>query len=139
MAKAKDINSTALFALVSRVYHLVIGLWCMELLTKVISFPESLDEDAIATFQESVNSAIASDATVVLIDFGKVEFISSPSLMALVVAFKRVRESGKKLLLCSLNEQIKMLLELTGMDEVFEVIESAPEVEQSAELSLVAG
>ena len=111
----------------------------MELLTKVISFPESLDEDAIATFQESVNSAIASDATVVLIDFGKVEFISSPSLMALVVAFKRVRESGKKLLLCSLNEQIKMLLELTGMDEVFEVIESAPEVEQSAELSLVAG
>ncbi len=99
----------------------------MELLSRTIGFPESLDETAIEQFHESVNAAIVSSATVILIDFENVEFMSSPSLMALVVAFKRVRQASKKLLICSVNEQVKMLLELTGMDEIFETFETPVE------------
>ncbi|GAP95988.1 anti-sigma F factor antagonist [Leptolyngbya sp. NIES-2104] len=82
---------------------------------------------AIAQFQEQVEEAVHSDAAVILVDFAKVEFMSSPGLMALVIAFKRSREAGKPMLLQSINERIRMLLELTGMEKVFEIMESPVE------------
>jgi len=99
----------------------------MELLTRTIQFPETLDDTAISQFHEQAEHAIRSDAAVVLVDFADVEFMSSPGLMALVIAFKRSREAGKPMFLQSINEQIRMLLELTGMEEVFEIIESPVE------------
>ncbi|MER3432990.1 MAG: anti-sigma factor antagonist [Leptolyngbya sp. ERB_1_1] len=99
----------------------------MELLTRTLQFPETLDDTAIAQFHEQAEQAIRSAATVVLVDFANVEFMSSPGLMALVIAFKRAREAGKPMLLQSINEQIRMLLELTGMEEVFEIMESPVE------------
>jgi anti-anti-sigma factor len=96
----------------------------MEVLTQTVKFPEALDDESVAGFQAQVDAAIAAPAMVILVDFKQVEFISSPALMTLVVAFKRAREAGKTLLLCSINEQVRMLLELTGMDQVFEVVEA---------------
>ena len=40
------------------------------------------------------------------------------------------REVNVKLLLCSFNDQIKMLFELTGMDRVFEIFPGREELEQ---------
>lgn len=99
----------------------------MELLTRTIQFPETLDDKAIVQFHEQAEGAVNSDAPVVLVDFANVEFMSSPGLMALVIAFKRSREAGKPMLLQSINEQIRMLLELTGMEEIFEIMESPVE------------
>lgn len=103
----------------------------MELLTRTVQFPETLDDMAIAQFHEQAEEAINSDAAVVLVDFARVEFMSSPGLMALVIAFKRAREVGKPMLLQSINERIRMLLELTGMDNVFEIMENSVPVEES--------
>jgi anti-sigma B factor antagonist len=97
----------------------------MELLTRTIQFPETLDEAAIAQFHQQANDAIQSGANVLLMDFSKVEFMSSPGLMALVIAFKQARDAGKTMFLQSINDQIKMLLELTGMDKVFEIMEDS--------------
>ena len=107
----------------------------MELLTRTIQFPATLDDLAVAEFHADVKQAIESESAVVLVDFANVEFMSSPGLMALVIAFKRSREAGKPMLLRSINEQIKMLLELTGMEKVFEIIGTP--VEES-ELLLVS-
>jgi anti-anti-sigma factor len=108
----------------------------MELLSRTIGFPNSLEETAIEQFHQLVSAAIASNSMVILIDFQAVEFMSSPGLMAMVVALKRSREANKKLLLCSVNEQVKMLLELTGMDQVFEILESPAEADQDVLLSV---
>jgi anti-anti-sigma factor len=55
-----------------------------------------------------------------LLDFKNVTFISSSGLIALVVAFRLVRSGGEKVFICSMNEQVKMLFELTGVEQVFE-------------------
>jgi anti-anti-sigma regulatory factor len=48
-----------------------------------------------------------------------------------MVSLKTVKAAGAKLVLCSVNEQISMLLELTSMDKVLEIFESREELEQS--------
>lgn len=52
----------------------------------------------------------------------------SPSQFGEVV--EQVRTAGAELYVCSVNEQIKMLLELTSMDKVFEIYSSAEELEK---------
>ncbi len=104
----------------------------MDFLTKTVKFPASIDDDAIAQFHRQTDLALQSDVDVLLIDFATVESTSSHGLMALVMAYKRVRETNKRLFLCSVSEQVRMLLELTGMDEVFEGLPESEEIDSPA-------
>jgi anti-anti-sigma factor len=56
--------------------------------------------------------------------------MDSSGLGALVLSLKTVRSAGGKLFICSINEQIKMLFELTDMDRVFEIFNNREELEQ---------
>lgn len=104
----------------------------MDFLTKTVKFPTSIDDDAIAQFHHQTDLALQSDVDVLLIDFATVESTSSHGLMALVTAYKRVREANKRLFLRSVSEQVRMLLELTGMDEVFEVLTESEDINSPA-------
>ena len=104
----------------------------MDFLTKTVKFPASIDDDAIAQFHHQTSLALQAGVDVVLIDFSTVESTSSHGLMALVTSYKRVREANKRLFLCSVSEQVRMLLELTGMDEVFEVLPKSKEIDMPA-------
>lgn len=59
-----------------------------------------------------------------LVDFKDVTFMDSSGLGALVLAFKTLRAADTKLVLCSINEQVRILFELTNMDKVFEIFPS---------------
>lgn len=90
-----------------------------------------LDSTKTAQFREEVNVLVQSGADVILIDLKDVTFIDSSGLGALVAALKTVRSAGGKLLICSINEQVRMLFELTSMDRVFDVLSSREEFEQT--------
>jgi anti-anti-sigma factor len=68
----------------------------------------------------------------VLVDCRDVELMDSSGLGALVMALKTLRAAGGRLSLCSMNEQLTMVLALTGMDEVFEVFANQDEFNRAA-------
>jgi anti-anti-sigma factor len=74
---------------------------------------------------------VESNVDIVLIDFRDVTFMDSSGLGALVLALKTVRAAGGKLFICSVNEQIKMLFELTSMDRVFEIFQTREEFDST--------
>lgn len=74
-----------------------------------------------AELRRSVNDAIAAGARNILIDCQDVTFMDSSGLGALVMMLKNVREVEGKLALCCIIDQIQMVLELTSMDNVFQV------------------
>jgi anti-sigma B factor antagonist len=106
----------------------------MDFSTRTIKFSESLDDCSIAGFHQEIDEAIQSEADVLLVDFSEVEFMSSTGLMALVMAFKRVKLEKKNLFLSRANEQVKMLLELTGMDGIFEIVKDLDEESEARSL-----
>lgn len=71
--------------------------------------------------RDRIGSALAEKPRDILIDCHDVEFMDSSGFGALVSALKRVREHGKQLFLCSLNSQLRVVLELTGTDRVFTI------------------
>ena len=62
-----------------------------------------------------------------LVDFTKTGYIDSSGLGVLVSLSKRVRESGGELRLAGLNDDLKTLFELTKLDTLFAVSDTAEE------------
>jgi anti-anti-sigma factor len=77
-----------------------------------------LDGMSAERLRLEINDAVTSGANIILLDLQDVPFINSSGLGALVAATKMVRTSGSKIFVCSLKEQVKMLFELTRIDEV---------------------
>lgn len=83
-----------------------------------------LDSTQASTFRQNVSDRVRDGAKHILIDFQDVTFMDSSGLGALVLALKTARSSKVKMSICAINDQVKMLFELTSMDRVFELHES---------------
>jgi anti-anti-sigma factor len=88
---------------------------------KVITLNGTLNAITSDEFQQHITQVLESDVKIVLVDCQNVTFIDSSGLGALVLAFKKLKEVGTKMVLCSINEQVRILFELTSMDKVFEI------------------
>ncbi|NEQ36537.1 MAG: STAS domain-containing protein [Okeania sp. SIO3I5] len=89
-----------------------------------------LDGTKATAFRQEISEQVDAGADIVLIDFKAVSFMDSSGLGALVLALKTVRAAGCQLVVCSINEQIKILFELTSMDRVFEIFPNKEEFEK---------
>lgn len=93
--------------------------------------PEGILDGTKATgFQQQINQSIDSGVHTILIDFSNVTFMDSSGLGALVKAFKSLKAAEVDFFLCSINEQIKMLFELTSMDKYFNILDDRQEFER---------
>jgi anti-sigma F factor antagonist len=91
-----------------------------------------LDATQTDQLRSDIDDALQSGASTVLIDFENVSFMDSSGLGALVGAFKALRAHGGKLCICSINEQIRILFELTSMDRVFDIFQNQEEFKRLA-------
>lgn len=94
---------------------------------KVIQPAGILDSAKGSEFRQEIGEIVENGTNIVLIDFQDVTFMDSSGLGALVLALKTVRAAGGKLFICSINEQIRMLFELTSMDRVFQIFPNRDE------------
>lgn len=65
-----------------------------------------------------------------LVDMENVEFMDSAGLMVLIKAFRLAQSSGKKFGICSVAPSVRMMFELTQLDNVFEIFESPASFEE---------
>ena len=89
-----------------------------------------LDSTKTANFHRKIEQSIESGVDTILIDFTDVTFMDSSGLGALVKALKTLQADNVQLFLCSINEQIKMLFELTSMDKFFTILSDREEFNQ---------
>ncbi|NET35103.1 MAG: STAS domain-containing protein [Cyanothece sp. SIO1E1] len=88
---------------------------------KSIELSGILDGPQAKPFHQMIDDALRAGADIILVDLKDVKFVDSSGLGALVTGLKAARAANKKMYFCSINDQIRMLFELTSMDQVFEV------------------
>ncbi|AFY43292.1 STAS domain-containing protein [Nostoc sp. PCC 7107] len=72
-------------------------------------------------FERDLTAALTpNDVSILLVDLAAVESLDSAGLMALVSALKLAQNLGRSLKLCSVSPALKIIFELTQLDEVFE-------------------
>lgn len=63
-------------------------------------------------------------ASHVVVNLAAVGFIDSSGLAALVKGLKRCRENGGELVLCELQQAVRIIIELTRLDKAFHIFDS---------------
>lgn len=84
-----------------------------------------LSADNAGQFSQELQAAVeTSKRSPLLVNMENVEFIDSAGLMALIDAFRFAKDLDCKLGICSVAAPVKMVFELTQLDNVFNIFES---------------
>lgn len=83
--------------------------------------------------RNQVDEVVGAGTKEILIDLRNVTFMDSSGLAGLVIALKTIRAAGGRLCVCSLNDQVRLLFELTNMTSVFEIFADQESCIDSAE------
>lgn len=94
---------------------------------QVMPYGELLNLSSAAQFYKEIQRIFEAGVSAILIDLKNVTLINSSDLMALIEAFRAVQSAGGKMFLCSMNEQTRILFELTGLDQVFDTFANLDE------------
>ncbi|MFK8185364.1 MAG: STAS domain-containing protein [Phormidesmis sp.] len=103
----------------------------MDTTVQVLSPSGILDSTQATVISAQVDEALESGAKTLLVDLKETTFVDSSGLGTLVAVLKKTREAGCIMTVCSINPQVKMLFELTSMDQVFQIFENREAFEAS--------
>lgn len=80
-----------------------------------------IDSTNASELGEALNAAIDAGRTQVVLDLSNVEYMSSAGLRELVTALKKVKRGTGDLRLASPSPRVMEVLELAGLDSIFEI------------------
>lgn len=90
----------------------------------------TLNASNAVDFQRQIITAVAQEKqSVFVVDMEQVESLDSAGLMALVSGLRLAQALDQRFSLCCVCGSIRMVLELTQLDQVFEVFESVAALE----------
>ena len=87
---------------------------------------EVLDTTTVKEFKRQLAENAAPGRRLVL-DLGRVQFVDSSGLGAILSASRRLAETGGDLKICGLTPAVRVLFELVRMHRVFDVLNSREE------------
>ena len=94
---------------------------------RVIAVEGDADMSAAVRFNESFMRAARIGARKVVADLTFVDYVDSSMLNALVVGHRWMMRDGGSFVLVSRDSGLRRILELTGLEEIFEVFETRAE------------
>ena len=81
----------------------------------------SIDLEGGKTLSEQMARVVPQAHQLWVIDLAEVNFMDSSGLVPLVKGLKAARQSGCRLVLCNVQAPVRLILELTQLDSVFEI------------------
>lgn len=82
---------------------------------------------------EKIASVLPQSDRIWVIDLQLVDFMDSSGLVSLVKGLKEARQFRCRLVLCNLTPPVRLVLELTHLDSVFEIVDTYEDVLSSIE------
>ncbi len=82
-------------------------------------------------FNLEINDSLSAGVKNILVDFKEVSFMDSSGLGLLIVALKTVRAASGRLALCSVSSEVRIVFELTDVEQFFEIFSDRDSFERS--------
>jgi len=92
--------------------------------TVVVSVTGRLDAVTSPDFEKELTGLIAQGETLFVLDFGKLDYISSAGLRSVLATTKRLKEKQGKLFLATLKDVVKEVFEISGFSAIIPIYES---------------
>ena len=98
---------------------------------KVLAFEGRLDTGTSPDAQQQLTRLIEEGETKILVNLEKVDYISSAGLRVLLVVAKQLKTTDGELRICSLNEVVKEVFDISGFDMILPISTSESEALES--------
>jgi anti-anti-sigma factor len=93
----------------------------------IITLSGRIDSTSSNEFEEKLVSIIDAGTTKMVVDFLNVQFISSAGLRVLLLAAKKVKPNGGKVILSNLSTSVKEVFDISGFSSLFTICASVQE------------
>ncbi|MEG3968708.1 STAS domain-containing protein [Microcoleus sp. T2B6] len=97
-----------------------------------------LDSQAGCLLQQQLAEIVPDRHKLWVIDMAAVDFIDSSGLCALVGGLNAARHRGCRLVICNLSATVRLIFEITQLDQLFEIFDSFEQVISTETPALVA-
>jgi anti-sigma B factor antagonist len=87
----------------------------------VVSLGGRIDSTAAVEFEEKLIKYVDAGARTMVVDFQKVQFISSAGLRVLLLAAKKVKPYGGKIILSGMSKDVREVFDISGFSSIFEI------------------
>lgn len=84
-----------------------------------------IDLSQSPALREHIADAQEGRPRTLIIDLGGVPYMDSSGVATLLEALRAAQKHGGRLILCSLQDRVRSILEITRLDAVFTIVESA--------------
>ncbi|MDF5707869.1 MAG: STAS domain-containing protein [Nostoc sp. S4] len=88
----------------------------------------SIDLEVGMALSEQMAGVVPEPHQLWVIDLAEVNFMDSSGLVPLVKGLKAARQSGCRLVLCNVQTPVRLILELTQLDTVFEIFDTYEDI-----------
>lgn len=90
----------------------------------LVSLAGRLDSSTSAQLEQYILTKVGGQPRLI-IDFSKLDYISSAGLRVLLLAAKKVKQGNGRLILCALKEHIREVFEISGFLSILDIRPSA--------------
>jgi anti-anti-sigma factor len=93
----------------------------------VLLFEGELDTNTSTDAENQLNELIKNETHKILLDFAKLDFISSAGLRVLLATAQQLKIAGGGLRVCSLNKDVKEVFDISGFSTLLSVFDNEAE------------
>ena len=88
---------------------------------KIADFEGNLDTNTAPDAEEQLKALAKQGATKILVNFEKLDYVSSAGLRVLLATAKGLQASDGSLRICGLNETVEEIFDISGFSTIFNV------------------
>jgi anti-sigma B factor antagonist len=81
-----------------------------------------LDSNTSPRFEEKLFQAILEGSKSMVVDFKGIDYISSAGLRVILKAFKALDREDGQIMLCSMQDYVRQLFKVTGIDDFVPIV-----------------
>ncbi|BAZ04538.1 STAS domain-containing protein [Calothrix sp. NIES-3974] len=94
----------------------------------LFELPGSIDLSGGNLLTEEIARIIPAKNQIWVFNFASVNFMDSSGLVALVNGYKKARQHSCRFVLCNLQAPVRLILEVTQLDSVFEIYDTYEDI-----------
>lgn len=86
-----------------------------------------LDATTTPQLEKKILSFIEKEKQKLLIDFSKIDYLSSAGMRLLLSATKKIKAHGGKLVFSAMNDEVMQIVKMAGFDKILEIYSTESE------------
>lgn len=94
---------------------------------KIVQFQGHLDSNTSQEAEKFLNDLLDQQEKKILVDFEKLDYISSAGLRVLLSTAKQLKTCDGALRLCNLNETVQEIFDMSGFSTILQVFKTEPQ------------